>query len=97
LTITQIVTAIQNLRAFTVEMASAVSQQTAETKEISINAQSAAARSQIVAANILGLTGQADVTSAASNEVLEATKQLLDHTREVQRNVESFLGHVRAA
>lgn len=96
-TIGQIIAAIQNLRTFATEMAVAVKQQATETAEISINAQSAANCSRVVAANILGLNGQADSTYTASNEVLEATRLLFDHTRNVQVNVENFLRHVRSA
>jgi methyl-accepting chemotaxis protein len=96
-TIGQIIGAIQNLRTFATEMAVAVKQQATETAEISINAQSAANGSRVAAANILGLNGQADATYTASNEVLEATRHLLDHTRDVQVNVENFLRHVRSA
>jgi hypothetical protein len=43
------------------------------------------------------LNGHADATFTASNEVLETTKRLFDHTRGVQSNVEGFLRHVRSA
>jgi hypothetical protein len=46
---------------------------------------------------MVDLNGHADATFAASNEVLETTKRLLDHTRGVQSNVDSFLHHVRSA
>jgi len=97
LTIGQIISAIQNLHAFAIEISTGVGQQSAATAEISTNAQSAATSSRIVASNILDLTGQADATSAASDEVLETTGQLLNHTRDVQVNVEKFLRHVRSA
>ena len=61
------------------------------------SAQSAADSSRSVAEDIVDLNGHADATYAASNEVLETTKQLLDHTRGVQNNVDSFLRHVRSA
>src|SRR6202790_2354226 len=88
LTIGQIISAIQNLHAFAIEISTGVGQQSAATVEISTNAQSAANSSRIVAANILDLSGQADATSAASDEVMETTGQLLNHTRDVQVNVE---------
>ena len=50
-----------------------------------------------VAANIVDLNGHADATFAASNEVLETTKRLFDHTRGVQTNVDTFLRHIRSA
>jgi hypothetical protein len=50
-----------------------------------------------VAEDVVDLNGHADATYAASNEVRETTKRLLDHTRGVQSNVGSFLRHVRSA
>jgi len=46
---------------------------------------------------MVDLNGHADATFAASNEVLETTKRLFDHTHGVQSNVERFLRHVRSA
>jgi hypothetical protein len=59
--------------------------------------QSAADSSRSVAEGIGELNGHADATFAASNEVLETTKRLFDHTRGVQSNVDNFLRHVRIA
>jgi methyl-accepting chemotaxis protein len=96
-TIGQIITAIQNLRAFATDISTGVLQQSASTVEISTTAQSVANGSRAAAENIRDLNSQADTTYAASNEVLETTGQLFNHTREVQINVEKFLQHVRAA
>ena len=57
----------------------------------------AADNSRSVAEDMVDLNGHADATFAASNEVLETTKRLFDHTRGVQSNVDSFLRHVRIA
>ena len=46
---------------------------------------------------MVDLNGNADATFAASNEVLETTERLFDHTRGVQSNVDSFLRYVRSA
>ena len=64
---------------------------------IVVSAQSAATSSRAVAANVVDLNGRADATYAASNEVLDTTKRLFDHTDGVQTNVEKFLRHVRGA
>ena len=61
------------------------------------SAQSAADSSRSVAEDMVELNGHADATFAASNEVLETTKWLFDHTHGVQSNVERFLRHVRNA
>jgi methyl-accepting chemotaxis protein len=96
-TISQIIQAIKNLSIFATEISTGIGQQSAETAGIFANAQAAATSSRAVAANIVDLNGHADATHAASNEVLDTTKRLFDHTRSVQTNVEGFLRHVRSA
>ena len=96
-TIGQIIAAIQNLRAFALEISTGVGQQSAATAEISSNVQSVADGSRTAAANFLELNRQADATSEASDEVLKTTAQLFNHTHNVQGNVDSFLRHVRSA
>ena len=96
-TISQIIQAIKNLKAFATEISTGIGQQSAATAGIFASAQSAADSSRSVAANIVDLNGHADATFAASNEVLETTKRLFDHTRSVQTNVDAFLRHVRSA
>jgi methyl-accepting chemotaxis protein len=96
-TISHIIAAIQNLKAFATEISTGIGQQSAATAGIFASAQSAADSSRSVAEDIVDLNGHADATYAASNEVRETTKRLLDHTRVVQSNVDSFLRHVRSA
>ena len=96
-TISHIINAIKNLNVFATEISTGIGQQSAETAGIFASAQSAADSSRAVAANIVDLNGHADATYAASNEVLDTTKRLFDHTRGVQTNVEKFLRHVRSA
>lgn len=96
-TIGQVIEAIKNLNVFATEISTGVGQQSAETARIFANAQSAANSSRAVAANIVDLNGHADATYAASNQVLDTTKRLFDHTHSVQANVERFLTHVRRA
>ena len=96
-TISHIIAAIKNLKAFATEISTGIGQQSAATAGIFASAQSAADSSRSVAEDMADLNGHADATFAASNEVLETTKRLFDHTREVQSNVDSFLGHVRSA
>jgi methyl-accepting chemotaxis protein len=96
-TISQIIHAIKNLNIFATEISTGIRQQSAETAEIFASAQSAAHNSRAVAADIVDLNGHADATYAASNEVLDTTKSLFDHTRGVQTNAEKFLRHVRQA
>jgi len=96
-TISHIIGAIKNLNAFATEISTGIGQQSAETAGIFASAQSAASSSRAVAANVVDLNGHADATYAASNEVLDTTKRLFDHTHGVQTNVERFLRHVRSA
>src|SRR5215472_3276643 len=96
-TISEINQAIKNLKAFATEISTGIGQQSAATAGIFASAQSAADSSLSVAANIVDLNGHADATFAASNEVLETTKRLFDHTRGVQTNVDAFLRHMRSA
>jgi methyl-accepting chemotaxis protein len=95
-TISNIIKAIKNLNALATEISSGIGQQSEETAGIFESAESAATSSRAVAANVVDLNGHADATYAASNEVLDTTKRLFDHTRGVQSNVEKFLRHVRS-
>lgn len=97
LTIGQIAGAIQNLRLVATEISAGVEQQSVATAVIANNAQSAADNSRSAAVNIRELNDQADATYAASDEVLETTGQVLNHTRDVQINIDNFLRHVRSA
>jgi methyl-accepting chemotaxis protein len=96
-TISDIITAIKNLKVFATEVSTGIGQQSVATAGIFASAQSAANSSGSVAEDMVDLNGHADATFAASNEVLETTKRLFDHTRGVQSNVDSFLRHVRSA
>ena len=96
-TISHIIAAIKNLKAFATEISTGIGQQSAATAGIFASAQSAADSSRSVAEDMVELNGHADATFAASNEVLETTKRLFDHTHGVQSNVERFLRHVRSA
>jgi len=96
-TIGQIIAAIKNLSNFATDISTGIGQQSAETAGIFASAQSAADNSRAVAETIVDLNGHADATYAASNEVLDTTKRLFDHTRGVQTNVDKFLRHVRGA
>ena len=91
-----IIAAIKNLKAFATEISTGIGQQSAATAGIFASAP-AADSSRSVAEDMVELNGYADATFAASNEVLETTKWLFDHTHGVQSNVERFLRHVRNA
>src|ERR1700676_2316595 len=96
-TISHIIQAIKHLNIFATEISAGIGQQSAETAGIFASAQSAANSSRAGAQNIVDLNGPPDATYVASNEVLDTTKRLFDHTRSVQTSVEGFLRHVKSA
>ena len=93
----QVISAIGRLGEGTMEMASAVGQQAAATQEISRNAQQAADSSRLVANNIVELDKKTRENDDASGQALTGAKRLLDHAAILQRQVDNFLRHVRAA
>jgi methyl-accepting chemotaxis protein len=95
--IEQVISRIERLGDETVEMTTAISQQAAATQEISRNAQQAANGSRIVADNIVELDRKAQENDDASDQTLAGAKRLLDHAATLQRQVDKFLRHVRAA
>jgi methyl-accepting chemotaxis protein len=92
----QVIAAIRNLLLVATEISAAVEKQSTATSGISKSAQLAVESSREIAENIRGLDGQANSTYTASNNVLEATKHLFNHTNEVRNNVDKFLQHVRS-
>jgi methyl-accepting chemotaxis protein len=93
----QVISAISNLLLVATEISAAVEEQSTATSGISKSAQLAANSSRGIAENIRGLNGQASATYIASNNVLEATKHLFIHTRDVRNNVDKFLQYVRSS
>jgi methyl-accepting chemotaxis protein len=93
----QVIAAISNLLLVATEISAAVEEQSTATSGISKSAQLAADSSREIAENIRRLNGQASTTYTASNNVLEATKHLFIHTRDVRKNVEQFLQYVRSS
>ncbi len=93
----QVIGAIARLGDGTIEMATAVGQQAGATQEISRNAQQAANSSRIVADNIVELDKKTHQTDDASGQALAGARSLLEHTAILQRQVDKFLSHVRAA
>jgi len=79
------------------EISVAIEEQSATTVEISRSAQLAAENSRVVVADIVNLNKQADMTYVASNMALEATKNLVDLTRNARNNSDVFLRHIRSS
>jgi methyl-accepting chemotaxis protein len=78
-------------------IASAVEEQGAATGEISRNVQEAAQGTQEVSTNIVGVTQAASETGNAAGQVLSAAEALTSQSEALRREVESFLGQIRAA
>jgi methyl-accepting chemotaxis protein len=78
-------------------IASAVEEQGAATQEIARNVQEAARGTQDVASNIGGVTEASAETGAAANQMLGAAGELADQAAMLRREVDRFLGDVRAA
>ena len=96
-TIEQVGGAIGRLGEGTIEMATAVVQQSSSTQEISRNIQKAAAASRAVANDIVELDKKTRENDGVSGQALAGAKQLLNHAAMLQQRVDDFLRHVRAA
>ncbi len=78
-------------------IAAAVEQQGAATQEITKNTQEAARRTKDASANISGVTSGANATGAAAQNVKSAAEALGVRTEQLRRQVDDFLGKIRAA
>lgn len=78
-------------------VAASVEQQNAATGEISRNAQQASVGTQEVATNIVGVQTASRQTGEASTHVKEASFDLAKNAESLRKEVEDFLGEVRAA
>ncbi|OQW55537.1 MAG: chemotaxis protein [Proteobacteria bacterium SG_bin9] len=78
-------------------IATAVERQNVSTQEITRNVQHAANRSRSVAENIGDVSQGAAETGVASARVLEAAQSLSGDSQRLKREVERFLGNMRAA
>jgi methyl-accepting chemotaxis protein len=90
-------TVITQINEIATTIASAVEEQGAATQEIARNVQQASAGTRDVSANISGVTQASGETGAAANQVLAASGELSKQADALKRQVESFLGQVRAA
>jgi methyl-accepting chemotaxis protein len=88
---------IDNISKIATAIASAVEEQGAATAEISRNVQQAATGTSAVSDNIGGVTETAARTGSAANQVLEAATRLSQQASELRRQVDHFLGEVKAA
>jgi methyl-accepting chemotaxis protein len=88
---------IEKLSEIASAIAAAVEEQGAATQEISRSVEQAAHGAQQVSSNIADVQREASETGSASSQVLSAAQTLSSDSDRLRREVEKFLGTVRAA
>ena len=92
----KIVATIADIRNISANVASAVEQQGAATNEIAGNTARAADGTQQVTENIFGVGRAAEMTGAASTQLMSLSGSLSGQAEELQREVKSFVAQLRA-
>jgi methyl-accepting chemotaxis protein len=92
----EIGSAVRDINEVTSNIAGAVGQQDAATREISVNAQSAAQGNQTLVDNIGSLSDAIGETSKAATSVLTASSELTSTAETLSREVDSFFHNLRA-
>jgi methyl-accepting chemotaxis protein len=90
-------TTIGRVSEIATAIASAVEEQGAATKDISLNVQQASVGTREVSSNFAGLAKAASDTGAASSHVLGAAAELAKQSEALNQQVERFIAKVRAA
>jgi methyl-accepting chemotaxis protein len=88
--------AVQDINNITSNIASAVAQQDSATREISVNAQSAAQGNQTLVSNIASLRDAIGQTDTAAASVLTASGELTSTAETLSREVEKFFRNLRS-
>jgi len=88
--------AVREINDVTSNIAGAVGQQDAATREISVNAQAAAQGNETLVANIGSLSDSIGQTSTAAASVLSASSELTAMAETLSREVEQFFRNLRA-
>jgi methyl-accepting chemotaxis protein len=88
--------AVQDINNITSNIASAVEQQDSATREISVNAQSAAQGNQTLVSNIASLRDAIGQTDTAAASVLTASGELTSTAETLSREVEKFFRNLRS-
>jgi methyl-accepting chemotaxis protein len=91
----EIGTAVREINDITSAIAGAVGQQDAATREISVNAQSAAQGNETLVSNIVSLRDAIGETSTAAGSVLSASNELTAMAETLSREVEKFFHSLR--
>ena len=92
----EIGSAVHGINDITSNIAGAVGQQDAATREISVNAQSAAQGNQTLVANIASLRDAIGETNTAAASVLSASAELTSTAETLSREVEKFFTNLRS-
>ena len=93
----EIASTIGQISVNTSTVVSAVEQQRAASLEIGQNAQRAASRTQDVSGNIADVAGGAEESNAASNRLLDASREVMAQGERLRRQVDGFVARIRAA
>jgi methyl-accepting chemotaxis protein len=88
---------IGQVSAIGTALASAVEEQGAATRDISLNLQQASISTREVSSNFADLAKAANDTGAASSHVLGAAAELAKQSEALNQQVERFIAKVRAA
>ena len=88
---------IAEINSIATAIAAAVDEQGAATQEIARSVQHAARGTQEVSSNIDGVRQAATDSDAAAAQVLGSARELSRHSSDLSREVETFLGGVKAA
>ncbi|MEW6257796.1 MAG: HAMP domain-containing methyl-accepting chemotaxis protein [Pseudomonadota bacterium] len=94
--IEKIVGIINDIRQSTSAIASAVEEQGAATREIAQNTQNAASGTEAVNDNIQGVGRAAEMTGAASSQMMTLSNSLSDRAGQLQDEVKRFVENLRA-
>lgn len=95
--IESIVTTINNVRDLTAIIAGAVEEQRAATSEIAANTHRAAQGATQVTGNMSGVGQAAGMTGSAATQLMSLSSALSEQSQDLQREVTSFVGSLRAA
>jgi len=89
--------AVRDINDVTSNIAGAVGQQDAATREISVNAQSAAQGNETLVSNIASLRDAISETNTAAGSVLSASTDLTSTAETLSREVEKFFHNLRSS
>jgi len=95
--IEKIVGTVADIQAISQAIASAIEQQSAATGEISSNTQLAARGTEQVTENITGVGRAAEMTGAASNQLMGLSGTLSGQAKDLQKEVKLFVEQLKAA